>query len=72
MNLSGKNIAVGLGILGLVALGSWNLDLQRRANDYHAALKSEKNNSSEILKENEKEIRDLREKLREVDELNQV
>jgi hypothetical protein len=72
MNLSGKNIAVGLGILGLVALGSWNLDLQRRANDYHAALQSEKNNSSEILKENEKEIRDLREKLREVDELNQV
>ena len=57
MNLSVKNIAIGLVILGLVALGSWILDLQRRANDYHAALQIEKNDSSKLFKENEKEIR---------------
>jgi archaellum component FlaC len=71
MNYSAKNIAVGLGILGLVALGSWNLALQRRGNYYHAAFQSEKKDSSKIFKENEKEILDLREKLREVDKLRE-
>ena len=72
MNFNVKNITVGLGILGLLALGSWNLDLQRRSNDYQAALQSEKNNSSKMFKEHEKEISELGEKLRELNELNEV
>ena len=72
MNFNVKNIAVGLGILGLLALGSWNLDLQRRSNDYQAALQSEKNDSSKKFKEINKENSGLREKLRELNELNEV
>jgi hypothetical protein len=72
MNLSGKNLVLSIGVLALIALLSWNLDLQRKSNNYQAALQSEINESTKIFKENEKEIRDLRDKVRELEELREV
>jgi hypothetical protein len=43
MKLDARNIIIGFAILGAVALGTWNVLLQRENNYYQAAFQSEKN-----------------------------
>ena len=51
MNFSSKKIALGFGLLAIIALVSWNLDLRNKSNDYQAALQSEMKESSIIIKD---------------------
>jgi len=70
MKFDARNIIIGFALLGAVALGTWNVLLQRENKHYQAALQSEKKYSSQISEDNKKEIEDLRGKLIESDRKN--
>ena len=70
MKLDARNIIIGFAILGAVALGTWNVLLQRENNYYQAAFQSEKKYSAKISEDNKREIEELRGRLIESDRKN--
>ena len=63
MKFEARNIIIGFAILGIVALGTWNVELQKANKHYQAEYQNEKSNYSKIIEDNKKEIEDLRQKL---------
>ena len=70
MKLDARNIIIGFAVLGAVALGTWNVLLQRENNYYQAAFQSEKKHSAKISEDNKREIEELRGRLIESDRKN--
>ena len=70
MKFDARNIIIGFALLGAVALGTWNVLLQRENKSYQAALQSEKKYSSKMSEDTKREIDDLKGKLIESDGIN--
>ena len=70
MKIDARNIIIGFTILGIVSLGSWNVELQKENKYYQDECQSEKKNYSKIIEDNKKEIEHLGQKLIESERKN--